>query len=198
MSNDCLVHGVPCDRKQEDSVRLEIDKIIKGFNPHVFPDRYSIRFLPVFVKDIKGDWRPSEIDLKVIEISVNTMAIPLGVLYENNRGEVFIRRDGSVQGPLRASQILEWCRLHLVDNHRGSKERLEKEVAIVKDECKRKQEEIVMNMKLVSELSKQKDFVEGQHRLKEEEFKIREKNLKTELEIARRERNKKSTVCSII
>ena len=193
-----MVHGVPCDRKQEDWVRLKIDETIKCFNPPVFPDRYSVRFVPVLNQISNGDLQPSENNLKVIEISVNSTITPLNMLYENNKGQVFIRRDGSVQGPLKASQILEWCRLHFVDKNRGSKERLEKEVALVKDECKRKQEEIVMNMKLVSELSKQKDFVEGQHRLKEEEFRIREMHLKAELEVVKRERNKKSAVCLII
>ena len=197
MSNDCFVRGVPCDGRREDRVRLVIDETIKCFNPPVFPDRYSVRFIPVFIKN-NDKLEPSENNLKIIEISVNGAKKQPNVLYENNKGQVFIRRDGSVQGPLKASQILEWCRLHFVDKHSGSKERLEKEVALVKDECKRKQDEIMLNMKLVSELSKQKDFVEGQHKLKEEQFHIREMQFQAELESVKRVKNKKSSICIII
>lgn len=31
-------------------------------------------------------------------------------LYETDQGEVFLRRDGSVQGPLTVHDIQEWCR----------------------------------------------------------------------------------------
>jgi len=47
-------------------------------------------------------------DCKVIEIC--TSQGQPGVLYQTPRGEVFVRRDGSVQGPLRASDIQNWIR----------------------------------------------------------------------------------------
>lgn len=31
-------------------------------------------------------------------------------LYETDQGEVFLRRDGSIQGPLSVSAIQQWCR----------------------------------------------------------------------------------------
>lgn len=31
-------------------------------------------------------------------------------LYETDQGEVFLRRDGSIQGPLSVRAIQEWCR----------------------------------------------------------------------------------------
>lgn len=31
-------------------------------------------------------------------------------LYETDQGEVFLRRDGSIQGPLSVGTIQEWCR----------------------------------------------------------------------------------------
>lgn len=31
-------------------------------------------------------------------------------LFETDQGEVFLRRDGSIQGPLSVSAIQEWCR----------------------------------------------------------------------------------------
>jgi len=47
-------------------------------------------------------------DCKVIEIC--TSQGQPGVLYQTPRGEVFVRRDGSVQGPLKASEIQTWTR----------------------------------------------------------------------------------------
>ena len=47
-------------------------------------------------------------DCKVIEIC--TSQGQPGVLYQTPRGEVFVRRDGSVQGPLKASDIQTWTR----------------------------------------------------------------------------------------
>ena len=48
-------------------------------------------------------------DLKVVAIDVK--AGHSNMLYETPEGEVFIRRDGSVQGPLRAKDVQAWCRL---------------------------------------------------------------------------------------
>lgn len=31
-------------------------------------------------------------------------------LYETDQGEVFLRRDGSIQGPLSVGAIQDWCR----------------------------------------------------------------------------------------
>lgn len=49
--------------------------------------------------------------VKVIRLSVNVpqaQAVPW--LYETDQGEVFLRRDGSIQGPLSVHAIQEWCR----------------------------------------------------------------------------------------
>ena len=51
-------------------------------------------------------WRAA--DCKVVEIC--TSQGQPGVLYQTPRGEVFLRRDGSVQGPLKASEIQTWTR----------------------------------------------------------------------------------------
>jgi len=47
-------------------------------------------------------------DCKVVEIC--TSQGQPGVLYQTPRGEVFLRRDGSVQGPLKANEIQTWTR----------------------------------------------------------------------------------------
>ncbi len=48
-------------------------------------------------------------NLKVIEVCVEP-----GIseqLYETGAGEVYIRRDGGVQGPLKASAIQDWTKM---------------------------------------------------------------------------------------
>lgn len=100
-----LVRGIRCDHKDEDRVRLLIDSLLKGFKPQVFPAAYTLSFIPV----IKAE--DTDIFLKVIRISVHSSkqyGEPL--LYETDQGEIYLRRDGSIQGPLTGSAIQEWCR----------------------------------------------------------------------------------------
>ncbi|NWI12280.1 SLNL1 protein, partial [Crypturellus soui] len=100
-----FVHGVHCGHHEEDRIRLLVDSILKGFKPQVFPDTYSLTFIPV-VK--AGD--PSTC-LKVIRLSVRAPRVQAELLlYETDQGEVYLRRDGSIQGPLSGSAIQEWCR----------------------------------------------------------------------------------------
>lgn len=48
---------------------------------------------------------------KVIRLSVHApKAQAEPQLYETDQGEVFLRRDGSIQGPLSGHAIQEWCR----------------------------------------------------------------------------------------
>ncbi|XP_078279013.1 schlafen-like protein 1 [Rhinoraja longicauda] len=105
VNDDGTVCGVECNHKDEDRVRLLIDAILKGFKPPLFPTYYSITFLPV-IKD--GD---TGLFLKVVRLSVHTPCKDSDILlYETDQGEVYIRRDGSVQGPLSGSSIQQWCR----------------------------------------------------------------------------------------
>uniref|UniRef100_A0A8D0GLQ5 Schlafen like 1 n=1 Tax=Sphenodon punctatus TaxID=8508 RepID=A0A8D0GLQ5_SPHPU len=60
-----FVHGVRCGHRDEDRVRLLIDSILKGFKPQVFPDAYTLRFIPVIKAEDSG------ILLKVIRLSVH-------------------------------------------------------------------------------------------------------------------------------
>uniref|UniRef100_A0A674IC69 Schlafen like 1 n=1 Tax=Terrapene triunguis TaxID=2587831 RepID=A0A674IC69_9SAUR len=100
-----FVHGVMCGHKEEDRIRLLIDSILKGFKPQVFPDAYTLTFIPVVKAEDTG------IFLKVIRLSVH-LPRQQGelLLYETDQGEVYLRRDGSIQGPLSGSAIQEWCR----------------------------------------------------------------------------------------
>lgn len=48
---------------------------------------------------------------KVIRLSVHApRAQAEPQLYETDQGEVFLRRDGSIQGPLSVHAIQEWCK----------------------------------------------------------------------------------------
>ncbi|XP_069751254.1 schlafen-like protein 1 isoform X4 [Narcine bancroftii] len=92
VNDDGTVCGVECNHKDEDRVRLLIDSILKGFKPPLFPNSYSITFLPV-IRD--GD---TGMFLKVMRLTVHAPSKEGEVLlYETDQGEVYIRRDGSVQ-----------------------------------------------------------------------------------------------------
>ncbi|XP_047582623.1 schlafen-like protein 1 isoform X3 [Lutra lutra] len=100
-----LVQGVRCGHRDEDRVRLLVDSILQGFQPQVFPDAYTLSFIPV-VSASAGST-----PLKVIRLSVHApRAQAEPQLYETDQGEVFLRRDGSIQGPLSGHAIQEWCR----------------------------------------------------------------------------------------
>ncbi|XP_019367604.1 PREDICTED: schlafen-like protein 1 [Gavialis gangeticus] len=114
-----FVHGVRCGHKEEDRVRLLIDSILKGFKPQVFPDAYALTFIPVIKAEDTG------IFLKVVRLSIHPPR-PQGevLLYETDQGEVYLRRDGSIQGPLSGSAIQEWCRQKWTAEVRKLEERI--------------------------------------------------------------------------
>lgn len=302
VKDDCTVCGTEIlTSKREDQLRLGIDKIMKGFNPNVFPNLYSVKFIPVYptsimVKDtntsgscnssrpgdgniaelpealsneaiksdesVIGDENPfigqppfslssppvprklpplsltgqeentsglpskahnidslstnnltqvkssgqdnatnsslNENTLKVIEMLVHSPPRPSGgqrTLYQNHKREVYIRLDGSVQGPLQASEIVEWGRCNMAES-------LHMEHDYLKQQVHRKQEEITMNLKLVDDLVKQKQFLEDQYKEKEttlvteiDKLRTKEKEIEGELE---RVRKTKSKVCVIL
>ncbi|KAB0388428.1 hypothetical protein FD755_003384 [Muntiacus reevesi] len=100
-----LVQGIRCSHRDEDRVRLLVDSVLQGFKPQVFPDAYKLTFIPVVSTSTTGT------PLKVIRLSVQTpKAQAEPQLYETDQGEVFLRRDGSIQGPLSVRAIQEWCR----------------------------------------------------------------------------------------
>ncbi|XP_025932119.1 schlafen-like protein 1 [Apteryx rowi] len=100
-----FVHGVHCGHREEDRIRLLIDSILKGFKPQVFPDTYALTFIPVVKAGDPGTC------LKVIRLSIQAPGSQGELLlYETDQGEVYLRRDGSIQGPLSGSAIQEWCR----------------------------------------------------------------------------------------
>uniref|UniRef100_A0A8I3X3M9 Scm polycomb group protein homolog 1 n=1 Tax=Callithrix jacchus TaxID=9483 RepID=A0A8I3X3M9_CALJA len=42
-----LVQGIRCGHRDEDRMRLLVDSILQGFKPQVFPDAYTLTFIPV-------------------------------------------------------------------------------------------------------------------------------------------------------
>lgn len=153
-----LVHGVRCGHRDEDRVRLLVDSVLQGFRPQVFPDAYTLSFIPVVSTSaastplkvgppervqVRPGLNPAGLGRggavtrggprspphprwpqaprgacqsrcrppKVIRLSVHGPRAPAQPqLYETDQGEVFLRRDGSTQGPLSVHAIQEWCR----------------------------------------------------------------------------------------
>ncbi|KAK3590426.1 hypothetical protein CHS0354_024375 [Potamilus streckersoni] len=108
IQDDGTVIGVECDQAQEDRYRRHIDTSIKEIEPPLFPTDYKVDFIQVV--EHSGNTR---VNCKVIEITVEEQSIK-DKLFETKQG-VFVRRDGSLQGPIKASHIQEWTRKKHID-----------------------------------------------------------------------------------
>lgn len=101
-----MVIGYECNHHQEDYLRLIIDEAVKDLEPAVFPNDYTIRFVP-----IHNEFGNELGNYKVIEILVNGANMQMkDRLYSTKQG-VFIRRDGSIQ-ELNGGAVQEWARRH--------------------------------------------------------------------------------------
>lgn len=49
-----LVRGIRCSHHEEDRVRLLVDSVLQGFRPQVFPDAYTLTFIPVVTTSASG------------------------------------------------------------------------------------------------------------------------------------------------
>ncbi|KAM4806788.1 schlafen-like protein 1 isoform X5 [Urocitellus parryii] len=100
-----LVQGIRCTHRDEDRARLLVDSILQSFKPQVFPSAYTLTFIPVISAST------TNVPLKVLRLTVHTPKTQgEPQLYETDQGEVFLRRDGSIQGPLSVSAIQDWYR----------------------------------------------------------------------------------------
>lgn len=100
-----IVRGIRCDHRQEDWVRLLVDSTLKFFHPPLLTHSYRLSFLPVVRPGREG------VHLKVMRLTLLAPpALSQPFLYQTDQGQVFLRRDGSVEGPLSASAIQEWAR----------------------------------------------------------------------------------------
>ncbi|KAJ7991444.1 hypothetical protein DPEC_G00283920 [Dallia pectoralis] len=105
VDDDGVVRGVRCDHKQEDQARLLVDSTLKGFHPPLLPHSYTLAFIPVVRPGPEGH------NLKVLRLTLRPpSALTWSGPYQTNNGDVFLRRDGSVEGPLSAGAIQEWTR----------------------------------------------------------------------------------------
>ncbi|KAL7883870.1 hypothetical protein SRHO_G00015280 [Serrasalmus rhombeus] len=105
VDDDGIVRGICCDHKQEDRARLMVDSILKLFLPPLLPHSYNLTFLPVVRPGPEG------VLLKVMRLTLlSPPELSLPSLYQTDQGQVFLRRDGSIDGPLSASAIQEWAR----------------------------------------------------------------------------------------
>ncbi|XP_034754083.1 schlafen-like protein 1 [Etheostoma cragini] len=100
-----VVCGLLFDHEKEDQTRLQVDDMVKDFEPPLLPHNYSLRFLPVITP---GNQQHC---LKVLCITFQVSpAFTEPTLYRVLQDQVYVRRNGSVQGPMGASFILEWSR----------------------------------------------------------------------------------------
>lgn len=103
--DDGVVCGVHFSHKEEDETRLQVDWIVNNFDPPLLPRNYSLHFLPVVKPGEEGH------NLKVLCLTFKAPpAFTEPTLFQIDQGKVYFRRDGSVQGPLGASVIIEWSR----------------------------------------------------------------------------------------
>jgi len=203
VDDHCKVYGVCCDREDEDLARCQIDQAIKHFQPHVLPSAYVVDFIPVKLSiHDKIESTTTDSLLKVLEVSVKRPT-NANALYENDRGHVFVRRDGSIEGPLKSAQIVEWCRVQFA-NKQDMREK--QEHAIIARESystlrklEKLEDRCELNQKKMEEMLEhfQKNYESKHIRLME---KLDKKEL--ELEKARNDLLAKSRaltfVCSII
>ncbi|KAK6167774.1 hypothetical protein SNE40_021725 [Patella caerulea] len=114
-----LIQGVICSQQEEDCLRLKIDQAIKQIDPSIFPQMYSVSFIPVLNNGTFSD------NLKVIEVNVHPSE-PHDELYEF-KGSVYVRRDGSIQS-LKPKDIKAWAKKKAADDlatNRSVKEQLD-------------------------------------------------------------------------
>ncbi|XP_066281506.1 schlafen-like protein 1 isoform X2 [Branchiostoma lanceolatum] len=181
------VCGVSCDHRREDNVRIDIDSVIKGFRPQVFPSQYSVKFTPVLEQSIHGD---APTNRKVLSITVHTPTDRHQGLYATPHGEVFVRRDGSVE-ELSASGVQEWCRRNyqkdlqvLQDRERQLLRELQDKEHREQQRLKEQQDKDVSSQNYLQDLHVLQDreqqllqeLQDKEHRLKEVEKKLSSKS----------------------
>ncbi|XP_063406098.1 golgin subfamily A member 6-like protein 1 [Mytilus trossulus] len=172
VNDEGIVEGIECEQRKEDIIRKDIiDRGIKAITPEIFPKNYTVKFTHVC------DENKRQIGtLKVIEITVKKVE-QLTQLYEVVNVGVYIRRDGSKQGPLKVNQIQEW---HNQKSNRFTQQRLksaktrgERETDQLKARLDEKDQRIAEKEDRIKE--KEDRITEKEDRIKEKEEKIKER-----------------------
>ncbi|XP_044191977.1 schlafen-like protein 1 isoform X1 [Thunnus albacares] len=100
-----MVRGLYFSHEEEDKTRLQVDRNVRLIHPPLLPHQYSLRFLPVVKPGVE------EHCLKVLCLTFRAPPVfNEPTLYQTDQGKVYMRRDGSVEGPLANSVILEWSK----------------------------------------------------------------------------------------
>ncbi|XP_022092831.1 uncharacterized protein LOC110980450 isoform X2 [Acanthaster planci] len=89
------VMGVSCTRSQEDSYRLEVDDVMKFFQPKVSPSLYRLDFIPIVSPQFTFDWKV---------ISLHVSAGP-DIMYMDGSGRVMTMSSKGLYGPLHPQEI---------------------------------------------------------------------------------------------
>lgn len=97
------VCGTNLDESMEKEIRHSMDESAHLFEPPLTSDRYTLRFIPVTLPA----GQPQEEDLKVIYVHFTAPQASSVIIYRVNEGEVHLRRDASVWGPLDECDIQE-------------------------------------------------------------------------------------------
>ncbi|XP_038052005.1 uncharacterized protein LOC119724831 isoform X2 [Patiria miniata] len=90
------VIGVSCTRAREDAYKLEVDDVMKFFQPKVSPSLYRLDFVPI------ATLNKYEIDWKVISLHVS--AGP-DIMYMDASGRVMMMSSEGLYGPLYPQEI---------------------------------------------------------------------------------------------
>nr|XP_046273909.1 schlafen-like protein 1 [Scatophagus argus] len=104
VSDNGIVCGVHISHKNEDNTRLLVDRIVKRFKPPLLPYNYNLQFLPVVKPGEEGH------HLKLLCLTFRAPPTCIEPTLFQIEGRVYMRLDGSVQGPLSISVSLEWYR----------------------------------------------------------------------------------------
>ncbi|XP_071143424.1 golgin subfamily A member 6-like protein 6 [Mytilus edulis] len=178
VNDEGTVEGIECEQRKEDIIRKDIiDPGIRAIKPDIFPKSYTVKFTHVCDKN---KWQIG--NLKVIEITVKKVE-QLTQLYEVFDGKVYIRRDGSKQGPLKLNQIQEW---HNQKNNRVMQQRLksaktrgERETGQLMARLDEKDQMIEEKVDRIKE--KEDRIKEKEDRIKEKEERLKEKEERIQL-----------------
>lgn len=78
-----LVQGIHCSHRDEDRTRLLVDSILQGFKPQVFPDAYTLTFIPVISTATAST--PLKVSYQYLP-SLRTVLLPCDIA-EQHRGK---------------------------------------------------------------------------------------------------------------
>ncbi|KAM7383791.1 hypothetical protein PAMA_011246 [Pampus argenteus] len=105
VNDDGIVCGLNLSHEEEDKTRLQVDRAVRLIYPPILPQNYSLHFLPVV--------KPAVVNCNLKVLCLTFRPPPEfsePTLYQNEQGNVYLRRDGSIEGPLANVVILEWYR----------------------------------------------------------------------------------------